>query len=270
VRAEPHQVTWEVVDGKAVWDGRTLADWIPDVVADIVRGFDPLQVIVFGSAARGDDGPDSDLDLLVVLSSVAPSEKASLMAAVRSVVTVHVPIDVFVTDPRELARRKDLVGSLQYWPVREGKVVYESEDAKARLAVSEPPDDARADARERLRRAADDLRAAQTLLSSGPARLACFLAHLAAEKALKAMLASVGEPFPKVHDLGELADRLPPELRAGLPENELRALNPWAIEGRYGEELTEPLPETAEHLVGVAAAILSVVEGWLASEPEPD
>ncbi|HSH59558.1 MAG TPA: nucleotidyltransferase domain-containing protein [Acidimicrobiales bacterium] len=40
---------------------------------------DPLQVILFGSVARGDDGPDSDLDLLVVLPKVEQSERHELM-----------------------------------------------------------------------------------------------------------------------------------------------------------------------------------------------
>jgi hypothetical protein len=34
-------------------------------------------------------------------------------------------IDVFVTDLAECERRKDVVGSLHYWPLREGEVVYE-------------------------------------------------------------------------------------------------------------------------------------------------
>ncbi len=47
---------WETVAGKAVLDGRTLAEWVPDVVRDLVDRFDPIRVILFGSVARGDDG----------------------------------------------------------------------------------------------------------------------------------------------------------------------------------------------------------------------
>src|SRR3989442_6822777 len=40
---------------------------IDRMVKRIVQQFDPEQVILFGSKARGDSGPDSDVDLLVVM-----------------------------------------------------------------------------------------------------------------------------------------------------------------------------------------------------------
>jgi predicted nucleotidyltransferase len=120
-----HQVVYEVAHGKARYDGRTLADWVPAIVADIVRGCDPLQVILFGSVARGDDGPDSDIDLLVVLPHVDPKERYSMIVDLRMAIDAMAPKDVFVTDPDEIARRRDVVGSFHYWPMREGKVVYE-------------------------------------------------------------------------------------------------------------------------------------------------
>ncbi len=123
--ATPHQVVYEVVDGKARYDGRTLSEWLPKVIEDIVRACDPLQVILFGSLARGEEGPDSDIDLLVVLPHVDPAEKRALMGSLRFSIDAPVPIDVFVTDPEEIARRRDVPGSFHYWPLREGRVVYE-------------------------------------------------------------------------------------------------------------------------------------------------
>ena len=38
---------------------------LPEAIARLVEGFDPLRIIVFGSYARGEARPDSDLDLLV-------------------------------------------------------------------------------------------------------------------------------------------------------------------------------------------------------------
>jgi predicted nucleotidyltransferase len=37
-------------------------------------------VILFGPAARGDAGPDSDIDLFVILDDNAPPEKLTLAA----------------------------------------------------------------------------------------------------------------------------------------------------------------------------------------------
>jgi predicted nucleotidyltransferase len=120
-----HQVVYEVAGGKARYDGRTLAEWVPQLVDDIVRKFDPVQIILFGSVARGDDGPDSDIDLLVVLPHVEPTQRMSTVVEIRRHVRHGVPKDIFVTDPDEIERRRDVVGSFHYWPLREGKVVYE-------------------------------------------------------------------------------------------------------------------------------------------------
>ena len=99
---------------------------VPAAVADIVRAVDPVRVILFGSVARGDEGPDSDLDFLVVLDAVEPGfERRRLMGAIRSAIRVDAPVDVFVTDEAECERRRDVVGSLQYWPLREGEIVFE-------------------------------------------------------------------------------------------------------------------------------------------------
>jgi predicted nucleotidyltransferase len=95
------------------------------VVEDIVTKVDPVRIILFGSAARDEMGPNSDMDLLVVLDELKSGERARLMGEIRFAIRAPMAIDVFVTDVDECERRKDVVGSLHYWPLREGEVVYE-------------------------------------------------------------------------------------------------------------------------------------------------
>lgn len=52
----------------------------PELLDPVVAYFAPQRVILFGSAARGDAGPDSDIDLLVVVDDDTPPEKATLAA----------------------------------------------------------------------------------------------------------------------------------------------------------------------------------------------
>jgi predicted nucleotidyltransferase len=99
-------VTVEEVGGKVRYKCRSLAEWVPRAVEDLVGACDPLQVILFGSVARGEDGPDSDIDLLVVLPHVEPERRHQLMVDLHRALTVPAPVDVFVTDPRELGRRR--------------------------------------------------------------------------------------------------------------------------------------------------------------------
>ena len=129
-------VAFELRDGKARYDDRTLAEWVPDVVDLVVGARSPEEVLLFGSVARGDDGPDSGLDLMVVCSSIDYAKRHELEATLYGALGGAVPVQVFVTDRRECERRGDAVGSMHYWPLREGRVVY------ARAAADGPDADA--------------------------------------------------------------------------------------------------------------------------------
>ena len=118
------QLAWQVVDGRIRYSGHTLAEWVPNVVADLVAKADPLQVLLFGSVARGTDGPDSDIDLLVVLPQVERNRRHELTVKLARAISAPVPVDLLVTDPAEIAERGDLPGILRV-ALREGRVVYE-------------------------------------------------------------------------------------------------------------------------------------------------
>ncbi len=100
------------------------AEWIPSLTEQIVRYFDPLRIVLFGSHARGDAGPDSDVDLLVVLPQVADKRQAAVEIR-RTLADLPVGKDIIVTMPEEIAQRGDLVGTLLRPALREGKVLYE-------------------------------------------------------------------------------------------------------------------------------------------------
>lgn len=108
-----------------MWGERTLREWVPVAVDDLVARYKPVRIILFGSVARGEEGADSDLDLLVVLDEVVPADRARLMGEMRFAIRAPVAIDVFVTDPEECERRRDVIGSMHYWPLREGEIAYE-------------------------------------------------------------------------------------------------------------------------------------------------
>ena len=56
----------------------TTADLIQTMTDRIVWDFHPLRLMLFGSHARGDARPDSDMDLLVVLPQVANKRLAAI------------------------------------------------------------------------------------------------------------------------------------------------------------------------------------------------
>jgi predicted nucleotidyltransferase len=84
------------------------------IVQRIVKKFKAEQIILFGSQARGDAGPDSDIDLLVVMS-VEGSVFEKGLEITLALPDRRVPVDVIVTTPEAFAWRKDVVGTME-WP----------------------------------------------------------------------------------------------------------------------------------------------------------
>ena len=99
-------------------------DFLPTIVDRLVLGFSPRLIILFGSFARGDAGPDSDLDLLVVLDQVE-NKRNSTAAMLDTLADLPISKDVVVTTPDEIARRGHLVGTILRPALREGAVLYE-------------------------------------------------------------------------------------------------------------------------------------------------
>jgi predicted nucleotidyltransferase len=93
------------------------------MVKRIVKNFHPDKIILFGSHARGDAGPDSDVDLLVVMDF--EGSKLDKTVKVRVALGSHaVPTDVILSRPKDFAWRKEIVGTIEYPAAREGKVLY--------------------------------------------------------------------------------------------------------------------------------------------------
>ncbi len=50
--------------------GRAVDVWLPHIVGRIVRGFDPVRIVLFGDRLRADPRPDTEYGLVVVLDEV--------------------------------------------------------------------------------------------------------------------------------------------------------------------------------------------------------
>jgi len=101
----------------------SIKEQIQYMVRRIVAEFDPDKIILFGSHARGQAGPDSDVDLLVVMP-VKGSKRAKQLEIRTVVRDVHVPKDIIVSRTEEFQWRKDIVGTIEYPAAREGKTLY--------------------------------------------------------------------------------------------------------------------------------------------------
>ncbi len=102
---------------------------IDEMVRRIVGIFHPLQIILFGSHARGTAGPDSDVDLLVVMPE--PVDKRETAVQIREALSDSLlPKDIIVSSPDEIAERGDMAGTILRPALREGKILYEQTAAR--------------------------------------------------------------------------------------------------------------------------------------------
>lgn len=89
----------------------------------IIRDFDPLQIILFGSQARGDTHAHSDIDLLVVFSELTDRRKTAVDIR-RILADLPVSKDILVATPEELARQRNQVGLVLRYAQQEGRILY--------------------------------------------------------------------------------------------------------------------------------------------------
>jgi predicted nucleotidyltransferase len=99
------------------------ADLIREMAERIVKRFDPDRIILFGSHARGDAGPDSDVDLLVVMPLSGSRREKAIEIGV-ALHDIRLPKDVIVTTPEEFEWRKDTIGTIEHPAWREGRLLY--------------------------------------------------------------------------------------------------------------------------------------------------
>ena len=99
---------------------------LPSLMVKRIRAVSrPERIIVFGSAARGKIGRDSDIDVLVVESKArcTMADSARLRTAIGD---VGFPVDVIAIPRRVFDRYRDTVGGVEYAAARHGKVIYEA------------------------------------------------------------------------------------------------------------------------------------------------
>jgi len=97
---------------------------LTEAVGQLVRAYAPERIYLFGSKARGDDGPDSDYDLLIVVPDDAPLERERSRLAYQVLRGTGTPADVLVWVKSRFERRLRVVASLPATVVREGRLIY--------------------------------------------------------------------------------------------------------------------------------------------------
>lgn len=95
---------------------------LDEIIRRIVEVAQPEKIVLFGSAARGEMGPNSDLDLLVVKSGAHRRRLAQDIYM--NLFGVGQAVDVIVVTPQDIERYGDAIGLIIEPALREGRVIY--------------------------------------------------------------------------------------------------------------------------------------------------
>jgi len=99
-----------------------------EIVRRIVQVAEPQRIILFGSAARGDMGPNSDFDLLIVKDG--PIHRRRLAQQIRRHLSgVGHAVDLIVATPEDLARYGESPYLIYRSALTEGKALYDAIEA---------------------------------------------------------------------------------------------------------------------------------------------
>jgi predicted nucleotidyltransferase len=105
----------------------------PAAVAAVLAGVDPApqRLVLFGSRARGDARPDSDLDLLVVMPQprLTPQDRQVALQALRSALRplrLPVGVDLVVVGEEDARRLADSRWHVVARALREGQELYDA------------------------------------------------------------------------------------------------------------------------------------------------
>lgn len=96
---------------------------LDEIVRRVVAVAKPDRIILFGSAARGAMGPDSDVDLLVIKSGVQHRRRLAEEIYL-NLSGIELPVDIVVASPEDVKRYGTRVGSVIRPALREGQEIY--------------------------------------------------------------------------------------------------------------------------------------------------
>ncbi len=98
---------------------------LADIVKRIVLAAKPEKIVLFGSAARGEMGPDSDYDLLVIKGGKFNRRRLTTVIC-RQLSGADAAVGVMVITPEEVERYRETHCLMICPALRVGSVVYEA------------------------------------------------------------------------------------------------------------------------------------------------
>lgn len=230
---------------------------------------DVKMLLVFGSQARGDASPGSDLDVLYVSAGADLDIHSKLSLPLRRCGQKYT---LLPTTMSYLKKTMNLYGKMEYWAVRQGVLAYAADSDVEKLWLAQVKEKSIRYTPETVGRCAPGWLAVARRYEAQACRrggrydalddaFRCHMLYLAADAATKALLVHHGTMFPFVRDLGTLHGLLP-ENEPAMPDiDEVSGWNRAAAEPAGGADFAKALARWQ--------AISASVHGRIARDQRP-
>ncbi len=97
---------------------------LDEIVERLRKAYGPERIYLFGSHARGEAGPDSDFDILVVVPDDVPPSRRKSRLAYQALRGTGIAADVLVWTRSYFESRRHLKASLSAAVASEGRLLY--------------------------------------------------------------------------------------------------------------------------------------------------
>jgi uncharacterized protein len=104
-------------------DMQASKEKLDELVKRVIEAVHPLQIILFGSTARGEAGRYSDIDLLVIVPDGTHRRKTAQIIY-RHLFGFDIPVDVVIATPSDIEKYKDSPGLIYREALRGGRELY--------------------------------------------------------------------------------------------------------------------------------------------------
>jgi predicted nucleotidyltransferase len=112
--------------GNMLMASRVDKETYSEIVRRICETANPQKIVLFGSRARGDHRPDSDIDLLIIKESSLPRHRRAIpLYSALADLQLGVDTELIVYTPAEVEEWRGAGAALVTTALREGTVLYE-------------------------------------------------------------------------------------------------------------------------------------------------